>query len=225
MVQDGTGGWRHFFPGRTRARMSAAPGPDLLAARAALRRSVRALRRSLPPAARRAAAERAARRFATLHWLRPGLRIGAYLASAEEFDPAPLLELAVRRGARIYVPRLSAVHAAGMGFAPLAPPMRRNRFGLLEPAAPACCTARQLDLLLMPLVAFDARGARLGMGGGFYDRALAFRHRRPHWRGPRLVGVAFDVQAVAQVPIAPWDVRLDAVLTDNRLLICREEPT
>lgn len=200
------------------------PADSLLAQRAALRRSVRAARRGLPAAARRQAGLRAARLLSATHWLRPGLRIGAYLASPEEFDPAPLLALAAARGTVLFVPRLSPVHPSGMGFARLAPPMRRNRYGLLEPAALRLLPARQLDLLLVPLVAFDARGARLGMGGGYYDRALSFRHRRVRWRGPRLVGLAFEVQRVARIPAAPWDVRLDAVLTDQRLLICREEP-
>ncbi len=193
--------------------------------RDAQRRAMRQSRARLPVAVRRDAARAAARRFATLGLLRPGLRLGGYLAAPGEFDPTPLLRLAARRGARIFVPRLSAVHPSGMGFARLAPPLRRNRFGLLEPAAPPCTAAFMLDLILVPLVAFDRKGHRLGMGGGFYDRALSFRHRRHRWRGPLLIGLAFAMQELPAIDPGPWDVRLDAVLTEDGLLTCAEDPT
>jgi 5-formyltetrahydrofolate cyclo-ligase len=183
--------------------------------RAALRRGARALRRALDPSRRRSAEDTAVRHFLALIRLRPGLRVAGYLAAPGEFNPALLLAAARRRGASLYVPRLSRVHAAGMGFAPLAAPMRRNRYGLLEPAAPPRLSLQQCDLVLVPLVAFDRRCVRLGMGGGFYDRALAFRHRRRRWRGPLLIGVAYAEQEVAHIPELRWDVRLDAILTDN----------
>lgn len=185
---------------------------------------MRKARARLPGLVRRAAANEAARRFARSLLLRPGARIGAYLPAPEEFDPTPLLRIAERRGAVLFVPRLSAVHPAGMGFARLSSPLRRNRFGLLEPAAPPAATASTLDLVLVPLVAFDRRGHRLGMGGGFYDRALSFRHRRRRWRGPRLVGLAFAMQELPEIEAAPWDVRLDAVLTEHGLLTFPEDP-
>jgi 5-formyltetrahydrofolate cyclo-ligase len=191
------------------------PTDARLQQRALLRRAGRALRRSLAPAQRHGAQQAAARHFLRLLRLRSLPRVAGYLAAAGEFDPAPLLAAAHRRGSRVYVPRLSRVHAAGMGFAPLAPPLRRNRYGLLEPAALPSISLQYCSVVLVPLVAFDRRGFRLGMGGGFYDRALAFRHRRPRWRGPLLIGVAFAAQEVARIPDLPWDVRLDAILTDN----------
>jgi 5-formyltetrahydrofolate cyclo-ligase len=194
------------------------------ALRRAQRQSMRQARARLPRELRRAAALAAARSLAATTLLRPGLRIGAYLPAAGEFDPTPLLRLAQQRGALIYVPRLSAVRPAGMGFAPLAPPLHRNRFGLLEPAAAPTTSALTLDLILVPLVAFDRNGHRLGMGGGFYDRALSFRHRRRRWRGPRLVGLGFAMQQLPAIEAAPWDVRLDAVLTEDGLLTFTEDP-
>jgi 5-formyltetrahydrofolate cyclo-ligase len=206
------------------------PPPDPLVVasleqRAALRRAGRALRRSLDPQQRRFAQHAAVRHLQQLLQRRPALRVAGYLAAPGEFDPALLLAALHRRGARLYVPRLSRVHPAGMGFAPLAPPLRRNRFGLLEPAAQPNMSLQFCDLVLVPLVAFDARGYRLGMGGGFYDRALAFRHRRQRWRGPLLIGVAFGVQQVDRIPDLPWDVRLDAILTDNGWIKSAEDPS
>ncbi len=192
--------------------------------RHAQRQALRLARDRQPAASRRAAALAAARQFARTRLLRPGVRLGAYLPAPAEFDPSPLLRLAQRRGARILVPRLSRVHPAGMTFAPLSPPLRRNRFGLLEPATRASASAQTLDLVLVPLVAFDRRGHRLGMGGGFYDRALSFRLRRRRWRGPRLIGLAYAMQELPAIAPAPWDVRLDAVLTETGLLTFPEEP-
>lgn len=235
MVQPGTGGRRHFFPRRARQgppfatpAMIPPREPPVDARpreRAALRSAGRALRRDLDPAQRQRAQQAAARHFRRLLQLRPALRVAGYLAAPGEFDPALLLAAALRRGARLHVPRLSRVHPAGMGFAPLAPPLRRNRFGLLEPAAQPTVSLQFCNLVLVPLVAFDARGYRLGMGGGFYDRALAFRHRRRRWRGPLLIGVAFGAQQVERIPAAPWDVRLDAILTDNGWIKPAEDPS
>lgn len=235
MVQPGTGGRRHFFPERARRGPPLAslamiePQDPLVAAslrqRAALRSAARAVRRELDPRQRLRAQQRAARHLLRFLQLRPALRVAGYLAAPGEFDPALLLAAAHRRGARLYVPRLSRVHPAGMGFAPLAPPLRRNRFGLLEPAAHPTLSLQFCTLVLVPLVAFDARGYRLGMGGGFYDRALAFRHRRKRWRGPLLIGVAFGAQQVARIPDLPWDVRLDAILTDNGWIKPAEDPS
>ena len=69
----------------------------------------------------------------------------------------------------------------------------------------------------MPLVAFDAQGNRLGMGGGFYDASLAYLRTRRAFRKPKLIGVAYDFQHVATLPNELWDVPLDAVLTDRKL--------
>jgi 5-formyltetrahydrofolate cyclo-ligase len=79
--------------------------------------------------------------------------------------------------------------------------------------------ARELDLILLPLVAFDESGQRLGMGGGFFDRSLAFLAWRQHWRKPHLIGLAYDFQKVAALPREPWDVPLDAVVTDQNVYV------
>ena len=66
----------------------------------------------------------------------------------------------------------------------------------------------------MPLVAFDLEGNRLGMGGGFYDRTLAYLAQRHHWRKPHLLGTAFELQRFGKLPNQPWDVPLDGVVTE-----------
>jgi 5-formyltetrahydrofolate cyclo-ligase len=73
---------------------------------------------------------------------------------------------------------------------------------------------RWLDLVLVPLVGFDPRGHRLGMGAGLYDRHFAFLRHRRTWRRPLLVGVAFEAQKVERLTEAEYDVQLDGVVTE-----------
>ncbi|MFM9887184.1 MAG: 5-formyltetrahydrofolate cyclo-ligase [Burkholderiales bacterium] len=187
-----------------------------------IRRALRAARRGISPASRREAALAAARALATTGWLRPGRRLSGYLATAEEFDCAPLLEAARRHGMQLFVPQIAARRQPAMRFAPLTPPLRRNRYGLLEPASARTLAGAWMDVVLLPLVGFDAKGGRLGMGAGFYDRALSFRRRRSHWRGPRLIGVGFEVQRIEAIPMQTWDVHLDGVLTERGVTIFPE---
>jgi 5-formyltetrahydrofolate cyclo-ligase len=93
--------------------------------------------------------------------------------------------------------------------------LRRNPIGIAEPSGHQQLGARWMNIILLPLVAFDRRGNRLGNGAGFYDRALAFRARRRHWRGPLLLGLAFSAQAVDHIDREPHDVPLDGVITEN----------
>ncbi|HMW72245.1 MAG TPA: 5-formyltetrahydrofolate cyclo-ligase, partial [Cellvibrionaceae bacterium] len=95
-------------------------------------------------------------------------------------------------------------------------PLQRSRLGVLQPAPGAGAIAlHRLDIVALPLVGFDGLGNRLGMGGGFYDRALQARGRRP-----LLVGLAHAGQQLARLPVEPWDVPLDWIATDRRLLRC-----
>jgi 5-formyltetrahydrofolate cyclo-ligase len=193
-----------------------------LDARRALRREYRARRRAITPEERTAAATSAATHLGRAGLLRPGSDVAAYIPTDGEFDPAPLLALARRRGCRIYMPVLTRLPGT-MAFGPLdAPPQawRRNRYGMAEPGGvPALLRRpRDLDLVLVPLVAFDSRGHRLGMGAGYYDRAFAFLRHRTAWRSPRLLGLAFDAQQAEGLEPAAWDVPLWGVLTESRLL-------
>jgi len=95
--------------------------------------------------------------------------------------------------------------------------MQINQFGIAEPMVSPryYLRADALDLLLVPLVAFDVNGNRLGMGGGFYDRTLAYLKRRQHWCRPYLLGIAHDFQRVESLKRADWDIPLQAILTNK----------
>jgi 5-formyltetrahydrofolate cyclo-ligase len=168
-------------------------------------------------AARADAARQIARWLKQTHWLHPGARVGCYLAMPDEVDTAGCIAAALARGCRLFLPRITDVRRRQMTFTPFAGPMRRNVHGIPEPDARDRLAARWLDVILVPTVGFDACGHRLGMGAGYYDRALAFRLRHPRWRGPRLVGLAFDCQQLQAIEPGPHDVPLDAIITENGL--------
>ena len=136
-------------------------------------------------------------------------------------DSPPLIELARTRGCQIYLPRIDRARCArGMRFVALGAPLRSNRLGIDEPAAGAVLGARWLDLIFLPLTAFDRHGVRLGTGGGYYDRALAFRRWRRHWHAPRLIGVGYAFQELPHLERAVHDVLMDAVVTEEGMIRC-----
>jgi 5-formyltetrahydrofolate cyclo-ligase len=184
-----------------------------------LRRALRSQRQALAPSARERAAEALATHAAALRVFRVAERIGFYLTHDNEIDPALLLARAQARGKHCYLPVLSRINGDRLWFAPLArdTAWRANRFGIPEPVVRPreLVRAAALDLVLMPLVGFDADGNRLGMGGGFYDRSLDFLRGRRHWRKPHLVGLAYDFQRVVALPVNDWDVPLTAIVTDR----------
>jgi 5-formyltetrahydrofolate cyclo-ligase len=194
--------------------------------RGALRAELRALRRAVSPAERHAAALAAARRLRAAGLPRAGSRLGLYLATREEFSTSPLIDLAHERGCAVYVPVIADYRAHRMRFARLdverGSPLsrRRNRYGIEEPLGTDALGARWLDLVIVPLVAFSlsSEGAvRVGMGGGYYDRSFAFLRLRSAWQRPRLLGLAYECQAVTGLAAARWDVPLWGVLTERRL--------
>lgn len=176
-----------------------------------LRRQLRQRRRALPPYRQRHAAQALARIVAAHPVIARANRIALYLPADGEIDPGPLLARLLARGKRIYLPVVSAAGTLSFGRFPAAR-MRRNRFGIYEPQGRRIAP-RALDVVCLPLVAFDRTGGRLGMGGGFYDRSFAFLLAGR--RRPQLVGLAHHFQEVRQLPLAPWDVPLAAVATDR----------
>jgi len=160
----------------------------------------------------------AAKAVAGLPVFRAGKRVALYLPFDRETDTAALIAAARRRGVRLFVPVIVDRRHSRIRFYPFDGKTRRGVFGIAVPSSLAHPTAsRWLNLIVVPLVGVDALGRRLGMGGGFYDRALEFRRRRHHWPGPHLVGFAFDCQRTDESFADPWDLRLDSLATESGL--------
>jgi 5-formyltetrahydrofolate cyclo-ligase len=145
-------------------------------------------------------------------------RIAFYIAVRGEMDPAPLLQRALRTGKSVFLPILRERPSRGLWFAPFTTrsDFSTNQFGIPEPNYnhSKLVMPWSLDLVFVPLVAFDKEGHRLGMGGGYYDRTFAFKTKRSHLKGPKLIGLAHDFQLQTQLPVMPWDIPLNAVITE-----------
>lgn len=189
--------------------------------RSALRKRLRAQRRALSVDQRRHAAAGLFRIAAATAEFRNSDRIAFYLPNDGEQDVLPLLERAWRMKKRCYLPVLDRMNSARLWFLPYEPgdALVHNRYGIPEPrrAARYRVGAGALDLLLMPLVAFDDRGNRLGMGGGYYDRTLGYLRHRTTWRRPLCIGIAYEFQKSGRLDAADWDIPLDACVTESHL--------
>lgn len=190
----------------------------------ALRQRLRSLRRNQSLAEQQHAAWRVARRLTEWPVFAAANRIAGYWACDGELDPMLLLERAWAAGQQVYLPVLAGASPQSLQFAAYRAdtPLRRNRFNIPEPdtSPTEWLEPAALDLVLTPLVAFDSSGNRLGMGGGFYDRSFAFlRDSSDHGRRPYLLGLGYELQRIAALPRQPWDVPLDAAVTEAALYL------
>jgi 5-formyltetrahydrofolate cyclo-ligase len=179
-----------------------------------LRSQLRQRRRSLSATEQQVAAENFSKTMKAFLGVRKPRRIAVYLANDGELDPALFTQHCQRWKTEVYLPVLHP-YKATMWFARYDSPdnLVDNRFGIPEPLKSPAVRPWMLDYVLFPLVGFDAQGGRLGMGGGFYDRTFAQANRWP--KRPKLIGVAHDCQKVATLPLEPWDITLEAVVTDQ----------
>lgn len=189
-------------------------------AKRALRLKLRRKRFELSKQEQRQAARRLCQQLKHLPEIQRARRISLYLPVNGEIDPTPLLSWFRQRNVDVYLPVLRPLSDNSLWFVAYHAntPMVKNRFGIPEPDTRFAAQRRNrlpawaLDTLIVPLVGFDAQANRMGMGGGFYDRSLAFM-RRPG-PAPALIGVAHAFQQVESLPVEPWDVPLSAVVSD-----------
>jgi 5-formyltetrahydrofolate cyclo-ligase len=174
---------------------------------ARLRRRLRAARRALGTPDRIAAAAAIDAALAGMGLPRPRSRIAAYQAMDGEIDPSAVIRRALATGCELHLPAITSFRRRQMRFVPYPADLRRR------PADGGI--ARWLDIVLVPLVAFDDAGNRLGMGAGFYDRHFAFLRHRSAWRRPLLIGLGFELQRVARLTARPHDVPLFGVVTER----------
>ncbi len=185
-----------------------------------LRRRLRKSRRAVSGSHRQRSETLIARRVARLPVYKAAACIAVYLSFDGEVDLSELMKTASMSGKALVLPVIRRRSGSGMCFRRYRPgdPVRYNRFGIREP----CLSDRRrirpssIDLVLMPVVGFDASGTRLGMGGGFYDRYFARLAKRPGLHH-RLVGVAFECQKVERLQRHAWDIPMTAVVTETRI--------
>ena len=191
--------------------------------RQALRRELKQRRQSLTAEQRSEAAFNVLAHLQNWPVFRNARRIAAYDAVAAELPTATLQAAIQRSQAKLYLPVLPFTRSGRMRFVQTSPDSRwrLNRYAIAEPLCDRFHPSINpvfLDLILLPLVGFDDQGNRIGMGAGYYDRTLAFRRSRQYWRRPLLVGLAYACQQVEVLPTAPWDVPMDAIITENGII-------
>ncbi|WP_414828209.1 5-formyltetrahydrofolate cyclo-ligase [Alteromonas sp. H39] len=188
--------------------------------RAQWRKTFREARNNLSAKAQQQAATAVAQRLSVLPEIRDASRVATYLDNDGEVSLAALISLLQARDIATSLPVLhpfSGKHLLFLDYTPLSS-MKKNRFGIPEPEL-RCQDIRLLEehqVILMPLVGFDSKGNRLGMGGGFYDRTLAKLNER--MMAPLLVGVAHDCQQADALPVMHWDIPLNAIVTPTQTI-------
>ena len=182
----------------------------------ALRKTIRTQRRSLSTKELRSAELGIARSARQCRPLWQAKRVLSYAPFEGEISPSTLVSQLTQ--ADHFLPRIINYRNCAMRIYSANSIDTFNRFGIAEPKAIGTpLAANQLDLILMPLVAFDRRGNRMGMGAGYYDRALQALSRQTSTK-PLLVGLAHSFQEVEHLQAEDWDVPVDAILTEKEYI-------
>ncbi len=199
---------------------------ELVEKKTALRKQMRQVRSSIPGEVRAQAARQVARQLASLPAFGEARIVGLYCALQDEFDPLGVTELPEAKHKTFVFPKTQraqrqlrfcrafdlsvSVGVPGWSRA-LRQVMSPGAYGILEPQGEEVDRA-SIDLLVLPGLAFDARGHRLGYGGGYYDRFLA--SYAPQKR-PVTVALGYDEQRVPEVPVGPYDLPVEFVMTPS----------
>jgi 5-formyltetrahydrofolate cyclo-ligase len=196
--------------------------PDELAqAKNSLRLELRARRRTLNPTQQNQASLFLLRHLMQLPQIMRARNIALYIANDGEIDPAPIAQQLWKMEKHCYLPVLRPGKSRELWFIEYKPDavLTKNRFGIPEPDFRNYhkLPAQLIDVVLMPLVGFDRSGARLGMGGGFYDATFAFKQKKKPGK-PALIGLAHACQEVESLATASWDIPLFAIATDREII-------
>lgn len=189
----------------------------LSAQRQHIRQAIRQARRQLTPEQQKIAAEHAKLNALQHPKIAQAKNIALFLSFDGEIDTQPLIDDLWRQNKQVYLPVLHPFSAHHLLFLHYRPDTQlvKNRFNIEEPPLDVrnVLPPEQLDVMLIPLVAFDSQGQRLGMGGGFYDRTLA------NWQNSGFypIGLAHDCQYVDRLPTAHWDIPLPEIITPKKI--------
>ncbi len=195
-----------------------------------LRKSLRTARSNLTVHEQHQHARAVTHRLMTHPWFLYARHIGFYMAMEGELNPSLLMERARQLNKHCYLPKLATgFHRhidRAMTFLPDNGQYSVNKFGIPEPDVHLRygIDPHMLDLVIVPLVGFDRACNRLGMGAGYYDRTFAFMLSQTAWHRPKLVGVAHALQETSGLVREPWDVPLDAIVTEHEMLLPELNP-
>lgn len=188
----------------------------LKARKRALRRAAIERRDLLSAGERSAKSERIVDRVLALPEVGAARTVMAFWSFGSEVQTAALIQRLHEAGKRVVLPRIAEGEIAVVTYAP-GDPVAATSFGAMEPVGAELVPAEEVDVVIVPGVAFDRRGGRVGYGGGFYDRLLSKAPSAP------AVAVAFDVQLVDAVPQGRSDSRVDVIVTEDEVIRPRHD--
>lgn len=146
--------------------------------------------------------------------------IGAYLPLAGEVDTKAIISLCWKLGKKCFIPKIKPNYQLEFYRYEEHTPLKTHGKFISEPDSTETVLVEQLDLVLVPLVVFDARGHRIGFGAGFYDRCFAFLLEK-NLNKPQLIGLAHSFQQVTAISPNQWDVPLNKIITEKTIFTCR----
>lgn len=197
------------------------PADNLAQAKSTLRLELRARRQALNPTQQIQASLFLLRHLMKVPQFMRARNVAIYMANDGEIDPAPIARQLWKMEKHCFLPVLRPDKRRDLWFVEYKADtqLANNRFGIPEPdfRKQHKMSAQLLDVVLMPLVGFDRSGARLGMGGGFYDATFAFKQKKSAGK-PVLIGLAHACQEVESLATAEWDIPLLAIATDKELI-------
>lgn len=169
----------------------------------------------MPDAVREWSSDMIADRVVHSPWFQRAGYIGCYLPTPDEVNTWEIIARAWRMKKRVFVPVIEKKRK--LRFRELTPESEilAASWNLSEPSDGETVSAEMLDVVITPVVAFDKRNHRIGMGGGYFDSTFAFMRHRSHWHRPRLIGVAFACQQVPEIRPNPWDIRVFTIITEE----------
>lgn len=178
---------------------------------------MRKLRRAIPPLQRQLAAIKLAQNLNDFGLFNRAANIAFYLPNDGEISTHPTLKLAFRSGMKCYAPKVEGQHRMHFRKIALHASLATNLYGIAEPSkCAALISPHNLQAILLPLVAFDGVGNRIGMGGGYYDRLLASLRNKA--QKPLLIGLAYSAQQTSKITEDAWDISLDYIVTEKRII-------
>ena len=192
-----------------------------MTSQADIRKQIRKHRNNLSAQEQNLAAQNVLRHIKQLGLILKHQHFACYLAAQGEIQTHNLIDYLWTHHKVCYLPILHWSKQNKLQFMPFddETTLIYNRYGILEPLQQANLIPSpwSIDVLFIPLVAFDIDGHRVGMGGGYYDRTLSFLLRRRRWTKPKLIGLAYEFQKVDSIPKQAWDIPLDIVITETTI--------
>jgi 5-formyltetrahydrofolate cyclo-ligase len=181
-----------------------------------IRQRLRAERKALNKQAQQLASKQLAQHLLCLPSIKQAKHIAAYWPNDGEISPLAALKIFQRQGKYLYLPTVLPNGQLIFKHFHIANSLLKNSYGIPEPVSKGSRPAYDLDIVLMPLVAFDKQGNRLGMGGGYYDKTFAFIKQDLWRKKPLLVGLAHHFQQVDVLKQDNWDIPLTTIVTNQK---------